>query len=449
MNDLLNWPGGLAAMLVLVVTGAGALRLTRDHRETLAFQTWLFVGAFALRAAAGIAIYGGGLLRVIQDEDSRGWTGGITFMQRWMESGLTPDAVLDAISGLIGTENRGYQSLLGVFFLMTRLVGRLPAMMFTACIGALGIVLTYRTARIFAAEWAARWVGVALAVLPIMIVWASQTIKEPVVITLEAAAFYALVRIGRGSAAPRHWLAAFLTLLLVIPFRFYIAYALGAALLFVTWRGETRPAPRRGLRLAASVAVVVVLALLTREVFRRERPGLQRVQQFRESVSTGGTTLAQPVASAGDGKKNAARPAPSRGSAVPSAAPPPGARLATLDVRKPWQLPLVILIGSTYALLSPFPWQFAGGSGRLLLTAPDMVIWWCLFFAVIVRGVWRALRHRLFDLAPLVLFLVIIGGLYSLMYANVGLAYRQRAQLVPVLLIMAAAGLRPRESAAS
>jgi 4-amino-4-deoxy-L-arabinose transferase-like glycosyltransferase len=446
MTDLLNWPGGLAALLILAITGALALRLTRDHRETLPFQTWLFIGAFALRAAAGAAIYGGGLLRVLHDEDSRAWTGGITFMQQWMASGFTSDAARDAVSGLIGTENRGYQSLLGVFFLLTRLVGRLPAMVFTAFIAALGIVITYRTARLFAAERAARWVGIVLALLPLMIIWGSQTLKEPVVITLEAAAFYALVRIGRGSSAPRHWVAAFLTLLLVIPFRFYIAYALGAALLFVIWRRETSQPPRRSLRVASSLAVVMVLALLTREVVAREDPGLQRVQQFRESVSTTGAALARPD-SAAAGRMDTAR-RDDRGSVPSSSASASRPQVATLDVRKPWQLPAVLLIGAAYALLSPFPWQFGGGSWRLLFTAPDMIIWWCLFFAVIVRGVWRALRHHLLDLAPLVLFLVMIGGLYSLMYGNVGIAYRQRAQLAPVLLILAAAGLRPRESAA-
>jgi hypothetical protein len=447
MTDMLNWPGGLAAILLLAVMGAAALRLTRDNRETLAFQTWLFLGAFALRIAAGTVIYGAGLLRVVKDEDGLGWSAGITLMQRWLESGVAPDAVLGAFSGLIATENRGYQSLLGMFFLATRLVGRIPAMALTACIGAFGVVLTYRTARCFAAERAARWVGVAVAVLPIMIIWASQTIKEPVVIAIEAAAFYALVRIGRGSAAPRHWLAAFLTLLLVIPFRFYIAYAFGAALLFVTWRLESRQPPRRILRIAASVAVVLVLALLTKEVFRREKPGLQRVQQFREAVVTGTRPPVRPGRPTSEETGAAAQAAEPRRNPPAPAPAPARTQLATLDVRKPWQLPVVVLVGAAYALLAPFPWQFSGGSGRLLLTAPDMVIWWCLFFAVVVRGVWRAMRHRLLDLAPLVLFLVMIGGLYSLMYGNVGLAHRQRAQLVPVLLTMAAAGLRPRESA--
>jgi len=185
-HDLLNWPGGVAAAALLAVIGAGLLRLTRDHRGTLSFQLPLFLAAYALRLAAGAAIYGGGLLHIIQDEDSRGWIGGVTFMQRWIHFGISDSAVLGAFTGLITTENRGYQSLLGVFFTMTRLAGRMPATAVAAFAGALGIVLTYRTAELLATERAARLVGIAAALLPIMIVWASQTIKEPVVIALEA-----------------------------------------------------------------------------------------------------------------------------------------------------------------------------------------------------------------------------------------------------------------------
>jgi hypothetical protein len=37
-----------------------------------------------------------------------------------------------------------------------------------------------------------------------------------------------------------------------------------------------------------------------------------------------------------------------------------------------------------------------------------------------------------------VLFLLILGGIYSLTFGNVGTAYRQRAQLMPYLLVFAA-----------
>jgi hypothetical protein len=39
---------------------------------------------------------------------------------------------------------------------------------------------------------------------------------------------------------------------------------------------------------------------------------------------------------------------------------------------------------------------------------------------------------------PLLLFLLLLSGVYSLTFGNVGTAYRQRAQLMPYLLIFAA-----------
>src|SRR4029077_16650542 len=58
-------------------------------------------------------------------------------------------------------------------------------------------------------------------------------------------------------------------------------------------------------------------------------------------------------------------------------------------------------------------------------------------------GVWRAARHRLVDVLPVLTFLVLLTGLYSAMFGNVGIAYRQRAQLFPLLLAVAAAGNAP------
>ena len=454
MKDILNWPAGFTAAVLLAALGSLALRATRDHRDTLRFQTALFLTAFALRFAGALAIYGGGLVNVLQDEDSQGWAGGVTFLQRWVENGWADPRVAGSLTSFIRTENTGYQTMLGVFFILTRLTGRLSAAALTAAISAFGIVFTYRTARIIATERAARVVAGVITGLPLMLVWSSQTLKEPVVIAIEAFGFYALMRLGLRTGTARHVWLALAAFVLVAPFRFYIAYALGVALVFGVWRHRAVFGGRVAARVAVTLFVIATTALITRAVVARERPGLERVQRFRESVSPGGTAIARPVQPAppppaplqlAPGRAPAPPATPAPAARVPQAGPTRPS-LAMLDVRKPWQLPLVALIGSIYALLAPFPWQFGGGSSlRLLFTAPDMLLWWSIFFGWVVRGVWRALRTRALDLAPLVVFLVMIGGLYSLLFANVGIAYRQRAQLVPPLLLLTAAGLRPRE----
>ena len=85
----------------------------------------------------------------------------------------------------------------------------------------------------------------------------------------------------------------------------------------------------------------------------------------------------------------------------------------------------------------PLSWQV--DSLRQAATLPDVMAWWFLFFGYILPGIRYAWRRQSLSLSllaytlPLVLF-------YSLIFGNVGLAYRQRAQLMPFLLIFAAAG---------
>ena len=111
-------------------------------------------------------------------------------------------------------------------------------------------------------------------------------------------------------------------------------------------------------------------------------------------------------------------------------------------------LGLMTLFGGVHLLLAPFPWQLRAGSVRMALTAPEMVVWWFVFFALVLPGLKHAIRHRFGDVMPLLLFLLLLSGIYSVTFGNVGTAYRQRAQLMPYLLIFAGIGLeqwkRPR-----
>jgi hypothetical protein len=107
-------------------------------------------------------------------------------------------------------------------------------------------------------------------------------------------------------------------------------------------------------------------------------------------------------------------------------------------------LVMAVAVGSVYILLSPFPWQWGGGSARLLLTIPELIFWWYLFFTAIIPATLYAIRKRFSDVQPFIFYLLGLLLLYSAMFGNVGLAYRQRAQLLPWLLILAALGQERR-----
>ena len=80
----------------------------------------------------------------------------------------------------------------------------------------------------------------------------------------------------------------------------------------------------------------------------------------------------------------------------------------------------------------------------MVLTTPELIVWWWVFFVGVLPGIWHAIRNRFNEIQPLLFFLLGLGVLYSLMFGNVGLAYRQRAQLLPWLLIFAMVGLEQR-----
>ena len=115
------------------------------------------------------------------------------------------------------------------------------------------------------------------------------------------------------------------------------------------------------------------------------------------------------------------------------------------DTQSTRGLGLMTLFGGVHLLLAPFPWQLRAGSVRMALTAPEMVVWWYMFFALVLPGLKHAIRHRFGDVMPLLLFLLLLSGIYSVTFGNVGTAYRQRAQLMPYLLIFAAIGLEQRK----
>src|SRR4029453_11408550 len=81
---------------------------------------------------------------------------------------------------------------------------------------------------------------------------------------------------------------------------------------------------------------------------------------------------------------------------------------------------------------------------RMLLTTPELVVWWWLVLVGLIPGLWHVCKTRLADAQPMLFFVLGLGLLYSMMFGNVGLIFRQRAQLLPWLLIIAVAGIERR-----
>jgi len=96
-----------------------------------------------------------------------------------------------------------------------------------------------------------------------------------------------------------------------------------------------------------------------------------------------------------------------------------------------------IPVGVLYLLFAPFPWQVT--SLRQSITVPEMVIWW-FSCPLLVLGLWYGMKHRLREVAPIVIFTTMLTLAYSLVQGNVGTAYRQRSQLLVFYFIFVAVG---------
>ena len=115
------------------------------------------------------------------------------------------------------------------------------------------------------------------------------------------------------------------------------------------------------------------------------------------------------------------------------------------DMHTPTGFAMALTIGALHLVFAPFPWQLSGGHTRMLLSTPEMIVWWWLIFAGLIPGFIHAVRTKFAEIQPALFFILGMGLLYSLVFGNVGLVFRQRAQLLPWLLIFVVVGLEVRK----
>ncbi|MBI1765372.1 MAG: glycosyltransferase family 39 protein [Acidobacteria bacterium] len=413
VNDL---PFGILILLVLAGGGAYLLTLTQRHRESLAEQVKLFLVALLTRFAMAVTVYEFGLVQVLGDEDSSGWLGGVLYFNRWAQRHMSlvdlPGELLGAFEG----QHRGYSYLVGTLFYFTGEPARLSAAALNCFFGALTVVFVYRIARTLFSPWVATRAGWLACFFPSMIIWSAQTLKEPVVILLETVALYGCVQLKLSGFSLRYVLLCGFAIVLLLPFRFYAAYIAAAAAVVALTLPRLSQARSTFVSGVAVVGLVGALAvssgLFARNEAYFEKFDLQMVQNFRHDVAKG----------AGSGVEN------------------------NFDIRTPGGLVLGTAVGAAHLALAPFPWQLGGASVRALLTLPELLVWWYLFFAGLLPGLWYLVRQRFSEVQPMLFFVAGLGLLYSMMFGNVGLIFRQRAQLLPWLLIFAVVGLQQRRA---
>ena len=231
--NILNTTGGMITACIFFILGIIAVQFTQ-HRDTIQEQTRLFVIAYFARMAMIVVVYYFGLINVLKDEDASGWVAGYGLYNEWVQAGYgifsLPQAIIKFGREQFAARNSlhfGYTAILATEFFLLNMPGRVTAAVLSALVGAWVPVLAFRMSmQIFDNPKAARYVGWALVFMPSLILFSSQTMKEPIVVFVEVLCLYCCVQIAQFRYRIRHILALFIGVFVIYYLRFYVAYVI-------------------------------------------------------------------------------------------------------------------------------------------------------------------------------------------------------------------------------
>jgi hypothetical protein len=269
------------------------------------------------------------------------------------------------------------------------------------------IVVYFVTQKLFNNTRVSKLAAILVAFFPSLILWSSQALKDGLIIMALALCILGTLKL-MDKITFRYLALLGLCLAALLSLRFYIFYMMAAAVAgsFVIGMksADARSFLQRFVAIGLIGLVFTYFGVIRFAATQFERYGnLQMIQMSRmDQARNADSGFAKDV-----------------------------------DVGTTEGALTVIPIGLLYLLFAPFPWQLA--SLRQSIALPEMVIWWAAF-PLLVLGWWFALKHRLRQVAPIVLFTTMLTLAYAVFQGNVGTAYRQRSQLLVFYFIFVAVG---------
>jgi 4-amino-4-deoxy-L-arabinose transferase-like glycosyltransferase len=277
-----------------------------------------------------------------------------------------------------------------------------------ASIGAAtAIVVYYTTQSLFNNVRASKIAALLVAFFPSLILWSSQALKDALIILALALCILATIRLMEKITIG-YIVVLGVCLAGLLSLRFYIFYMMAAAVGGSFVIGMKSADARNFLQRFVAIGLIGMaftwFGVIRFAAVQFEKYGnLQMVQISRIDQARN--------ADSGFGKD--------------------------VDVGTTEGALTVIPLGLLYLLFAPFPWQLV--STRQSIALPEMLIWWAAF-PLLVLGLWYALKHRLRQVSPIVLFTTMLTLAYAVFQGNVGTAYRQRSQLLVFYFIFVAVG---------
>ena len=397
--------GGPAIVLMLPLAALVSYIIYRlDHDRK--FLLRLFVSAVLVRVLIGTFIYIFHLQTFFGGDAFTYDVFGHALLKVW-EGEIQYLPMVEQFSSKGAGSGWGMLYLVAVVY---KVVGQnMLATQYVNCvIGAASAVVAYLISiEIFPNKRIARLCAVLTAFFPSLVLWSCQGLKDGPIIFLLTLSMLATLKLGE-----RFSLTYLSTLLLalcgLLTLRFYVFYivVIAVAAAFVLGRRQLTA------QSLARQMIIIILVGLGLAYFGVTRYASQQLETFASADQL------QRI----------------RADASQSAASGYG---EDLDVSTASGALSTVPLGLTYLLLAPFPWQLA--SMRQAITLPEMIVWW-LSIPLLVLGIFFTIKHRLREIAPIIIFTSLLTLTYSIMQGNVGTAYRQRAQLLIFYFVFVSVG---------
>lgn len=398
-------PNGGGAILVALPLAALAswciYKPKIDHR----FLIRLFAAGLLVRIFVGTMIF------VLHQQTFFGGdaftfdTFGFALLKTW-EGDRSQQYLVDLFSGGGASSGWGMLYFVAVIYKLTG-QNMLATQYVNSVLGAATAPLAYMISlELFPNKRVARVCGLLTAFFPSLVLWTAQGLKDGPIIFLLTLAMLATLKLGTRFSF-KYVTALALSLCGLITLRFYVFYIIILSITAAFIMGRRRLTAQSFARQFIIMGVIgIVLAYFGVSRYagqQYESYGMKQLQLMHLDSSRS--------AQSGYGQD--------------------------IDVSTPEGALSAVPIGMTYLLLAPFPWQLT--SLRQMITLPEMVVWW-LSLPLLVLGLWFTLKHRMREVAPILIFMTLLTLTYSILLGNVGTAYRQRAQLLVFYFIFVGIG---------
>ncbi|MEO7658287.1 MAG: glycosyltransferase family 39 protein, partial [Pyrinomonadaceae bacterium] len=281
------------------------------------------------------------------------------------------------------------------------------AQSFCAVIGAATAPMVFFCARkIFSNVNVAKFAAIGIAIFPSFVIWSGQLLKDGLIIFLLVTAMTMVLQLQSRFSYPAVGVLI-VSLFGILSLRFYIFYMVVVAVVgsFLVGMSSTKRSILRSTVILIAVGIGLAYLGVGRNVSVELTTfgNLDRVQGSRSDLVR--------AADSGFGEDLDVSTAEGALSAIP--------------------------LGFAYLMFAPFPWQAT--NLRQAITIPEILVWWSMI-PFLVIGLKYAIKHRLRNAFPILIFSLMLTIAYSIFQGNVGTAYRQRTQIQVFLFILVGVG---------